>query len=244
MQTMHWNGERFVLGVSPGTMVDVAVNEAVELANRKRQEVEFTFNGTKVIVKPGEDQRDILDRWRNDINAAHEAYVNSAEYKEAEAKRKAEYEAKCAATMKESAQTEKEMREAKDPWPYTMKQLTEYIDSLVERAHDYGTCAYAMSLAATAAFNYVAHKLGVTGFQASCADLDFLKRSRGIKGPFMIIQAGDAVYPQYDLHGRLDKFLADSSSWIKEQAAKNLAGNVEFTAPEVLEHWKKLARQE
>jgi hypothetical protein len=144
--------------------------------------------------------------------------------------------------MKETAKTEAEMRAAKEQWPKTIEELTEYVESLVNREHDYGTCVYAMSLAATATFNYVAGKLGVTGFQASCADLDILRRTRSMKGPFIILKAEDMVYPQYDLQGKLREAMGEWQKWVAEQAKKQLAehtdGNVH---PEVLEHWKKLA---
>lgn len=143
--------------------------------------------------------------------------------------------------MTESAKSEKEMREAPSPWPKTEEELMSYIDSLVQRQHDYGTCCYAMSLAATAAFNYVASRLGTTGFQASCADLDFIRRSRGIKGPFMMINAEDMVYPQYDIHGKVNEFLAESKPWAAEQAKKNLVEAGDHAHPNVVAHWKKLA---
>jgi hypothetical protein len=50
---------------------------------------------------------------------------------------------------------ESDMRKAKVPWPQSEEELTEYINSLVYRNHDYGTCVYAMSMAAVAAFQYV-----------------------------------------------------------------------------------------
>lgn len=144
--------------------------------------------------------------------------------------------------MIEAAKTEAEMREAQTPWPKTEKDLFAYIHSLVDREHDYGTCVYAMSLAANAAFNYVAHKLGTTGFQASCGDFDFLKRRRSIKGPFILLKAEDAVYPQYDLPERLREFLEESKPWIKAQAIENLAKDSRYASPNVIEHWKELAK--
>ena len=141
----------------------------------------------------------------------------------------------------EKAQTEAEMREAKDPWPYTREQLLQYIDSLTERSHDYGTCVYALSLGALAAFNYVAHKLGVTGFQSSCADLDFLRRNRSLKGPFILLKAEDALYPQYDLREKLDEALNEWKPWLAEEAEKLLASGTAH--PAVLAHWKNLAKK-
>src|SRR5690606_31751241 len=88
---------------------------------------------------------------------------------------------------------EAQMRAAEVPWPETMDELTAYIEGLVEREHDYGTCVYAMSMAAVAAFQHVAKRLGVTGFQASCADMDVLRRTRNLDGPFMLVKGEDAL---------------------------------------------------
>lgn len=148
---------------------------------------------------------------------------------------------------KEAAQTEKEMREAPNPWPKTFTELDSYIQSLVEREHDYGTCVYAMSLAATAAFNFVASKLGTTGFQASCADLDFLKRSRAINGPFALIRAENMLYPQYSIQSDVLKLLNEWEPWATKEAKKKIAEDdaAEFRAhPDVRRRWEMLAAKE
>ena len=137
--------------------------------------------------------------------------------------------------------TEKEMREADVPWLKTSKELNEYIESLLAIEHDYGTCVYAMSLASVATFQYIAHKLGVTGFQASCADMDILTRTRSIKGPWMLIKAEDMLYPQYDLPAKLQEAMDGWQEWVSEEAQKKLSasGNKQ-AAPTVLAHWKML----
>ena len=218
-----------------------ACERATALAKAESVRVEFTFNGTPVHAEPGETPGGVEDRWRTDMDAAAKAGRESPECAERERKQAEEWAAKLAATLVETASTESEMREATSPWPYTPEQLTQYIGSLVDRSHDYGTCCYAMSLAATAAFNYVAHKLGVTGFQASCADLDFLRRSRHLNGPFMILKAEDALYPQYDLHGKLQEAMDGWKQWLKDEAAKKLA-ETESAHPRVTAHWKTLAQ--
>lgn len=88
---------------------------------------------------------------------------------------------------------EPEMRDSTVPTFDTPIQVMDYIESLVTQDHDYGTCVYAMSMAAVAAYNYVARKLGVTGFQASCADLDIVRRNRRIDGPFMLVNGENVV---------------------------------------------------
>lgn len=137
--------------------------------------------------------------------------------------------------------TEQEMRDSDAPWPATVEELSDYVSSIVDRGHDYGTCVYAMSLAATAAFQYVARKLGCTGFQASCADLDVIRRTRRIDGPFLIIKAGDMVYPQYDLRERLERFMEESRPWVAEQARERLREQSPHAHPKVVAHWRRLA---
>lgn len=143
---------------------------------------------------------------------------------------------------------EQEMQAATVPTFKTTLELQEYIDSLTAQEHDYGTCIYAMSMAATAAFNHVASKLGVTGFQASCADLDIVRRTRRINGPFMFMELRDALFPQYDLRQKVDEFLTsvDSKQWLKDEAIKNIAESENEThlSATVLAHWKHLAAQE
>lgn len=133
------------------------------------------------------------------------------------------------------------LRDSKAPWPKTLRELDEYIDGLAAQEHSYGTCVYAVSLAATAAFNYMSGKLGITGFQASAADMDVLRRTRHIDGSFIIFKAEDLIYPQYDLKDRMQKWMDDQAVWLQEQAKLKLAGDVEHVHPDVLAHWKKLA---
>lgn len=136
---------------------------------------------------------------------------------------------------------EQEMREATVPTPQSADELLAYVTALVEREHDYGTCVYAMSMAATAAFRFVASQLGVTGFQASCADMDVLRRTRHINGPFMLLKGEDALFPQYDLRGRLDEFLRDIQPWLAEQVTAKLQEPPDHAHPDVVRHWQRLA---
>ena len=140
--------------------------------------------------------------------------------------------------------TEAEMREAKVPSLRTIEGLKDYIQGLVDMEHDYGTCVYAMSMSAVAAFNYVAGQLGVTGFQASCADLDIIRRTRHWEYPFIILNANDCLYPQYDNVGKLLEAQDSWKEWLGEQAKKKLEDleNGSFGAhPDVVAHWRKLA---
>lgn len=225
-----------------GTHISAACEKAAEAAGKAKKPVHFKFNGTDVIAQPWESPQCLVKRWEADFDAAAKAYRESPECAAAESKRKEDDRKARSASMKEAAATEEEMRDAKVPWPLTEKQLLEYIESLVSRTHSYGTCVYAMSMAAEAAFNYVAGKVGSTGFQASCADLNFLRRTRGIKGPFMVIKGEDALYPQYDLRGKLEKALTEWEPWLREEAQKKLAED-SVAHPDVIRYWKNLAQR-
>jgi hypothetical protein len=137
--------------------------------------------------------------------------------------------------------TEQELRETKVPWLKNVKELNTYISGLTNREHDYGTCVYAMSMAALATFYYVSSKLGVTGFQASCADLDFLSRSRGYKHGCAITDYNNLLYPQYE--GRIPGFwtlIEENIIYFRKEAKKLLLEHPEANF-NVKKHWRKLA---
>lgn len=146
--------------------------------------------------------------------------------------------------------------------PETSAQLADLIESLTVFDHDGGEDGYqqsadAMWKAALAAFNYTARKLGCTGFQASWSALRFYGEAMHIDGPFMILEAHDALFPQYDFRSKVDRFLADSRHWLTEQARSQLDeyaaeptrtytdddGNertYETAHPDVVAHWRAL----
>ena len=225
-----------------GSHISSACKQAVEMANKRGRPVHFVFNDTHVTAQPGDKPTDLQAKWQADSDAERKRYLASPEYKASCEKHEAEEKQKRECHHIVQGKTEEELRSEKAPWPYTKEQLTEYIESLVHLNHDYGTCVYAMSMAAEAAYNYVAHCLEVSGFQASCADLDFLRRTRSMKGPFIILKAEDGLYPQSDLQEKLDKFLVEVSPWLNDEAKKKLA-ETERAHPDVVAHWKMLAQE-
>ena len=140
--------------------------------------------------------------------------------------------------------TEQEMRDSEVPRIKTSEELTAYINALVSQQHDYGTCVYAMSMSAVAAFNYVAHALGVTGFQASCADMDILKRTRSMDSGFRIINYADLLYPQYlteEHFPSAEQLIEECAETLSKQAKENLAKSP-TAHPSVIAHWERLAK--
>lgn len=136
--------------------------------------------------------------------------------------------------------TEKEMRDSKVPWFETIGELGRYIEDLRDQSHDYGTCVYAMSMAATATFYYMAGQLGVTGFQASCADMDILRRTRCMTSGFRIFDYDNLLYPQYE-----DKFptwngLIEENIESLAKLAREKLDTCKCPHPDVKAHWEKL----
>jgi len=135
------------------------------------------------------------------------------------------------------------LRELQVERPKTEDDLKRIIDAVTNRSHDYGTCCYAMSIAAEATFNYVASKLGVSGFQASCADLDILKRTRHINGPFAIITGEKMLYPQYNVQDEILKTIGEWQPWIAKECQAQLDKHKsdEHVHPDVRAYWERLA---
>lgn len=86
-----------------GQHISAVCKEAVALADKHGETVEFTFNDTVVKVQPGDTAEAAEQRWHTDFEAAAEAWRNSPEHKERERKRAEEYRKKCAASMTEPA---------------------------------------------------------------------------------------------------------------------------------------------
>lgn len=134
--------------------------------------------------------------------------------------------------------------------PKTIEELNAYIDeqlAVVQAAGDaesgYNAAAAFARDVATAAFNYAAHRQGLTGFQASWAVLAFTKEALNIKGPLAIIDADQMLYPQYPTPS--EKAREYEERWrpaLADMAEQKLAEhNKKDVAPAVWEHWRKLA---
>ena len=156
--------------------------------------------------------------------------------------------------------------------PHNLEDLASEIAKLIASVEDpnvtlgiesdgYGKCVEAMWRAAYMAHELVASRLGVTGFQHGMSSLHLLGALRSLEGPYMIVDASQALYPQYDLVGKVQNFLAgqDVCSWLAREASKKLddaAKEPEFNEwtdengeaqrmrnvhPTVEAHWKRLA---
>lgn len=140
--------------------------------------------------------------------------------------------------------TVQELRDTEVPWPKTQEELTAFIASLVKRQHDYNSQCYAVSMAAVAAFYYAAGTLGLSLNQAGHAVMDVVRRTRVMKGPFMIVDISNALYPQYDLVKLVRDGINESREWLRDEARKLLAStHADDAHTDVIAHWRELAEE-
>jgi hypothetical protein len=132
-------------------------------------------------------------------------------------------------------------------WPRTQDELVAYIEDVcdmkgVTGPDGYEASAEALWKAAAAAFNYAGHVVGATGFQASFAGLQFLKATRGIDGPFAVIDSNQLLYPQYDVEAKVAGWFEEWKPWLAETAREKLAASDhDMVHPAVLARWRELA---
>jgi hypothetical protein len=231
------------LNLIVGTHIRDVIENAVSLASESNETVAFTFNDKTYEVKPEMTVGDMHAEY--ELRTGHKILTPEAEQKKAHDDLEKMRTDQAAAIAAAKAPTEQELRNSEAPWPKSIEELTAYIKSLVDRPHDYGTCVHAMSLSAVAAFYYVCSVLGATGFQASCADLDILRRIRGYKTSFHVCDHANLLYPQYcnaEKFPHWDELIerdADLQKWIADTARKNLATS-SHSHPNVVAHWKML----
>lgn len=225
----------------PGQHIRDVIDAALREAQRERETVILIFNGTEMLVEPESSIAGLRAKWeRLTGHKVLDAEEEAEKARQGLEKQQAEWDR---AIREAGVPDEEELRDMDAPWPKSLDELTEFIRSMVDRPHSYGTCPYATSLAAVAAFYYVASQLGITGFQASCADLDVLRRTRHLEGPFAILNARKLLYPQYNLYQDACRLIDEWKPWAAEEARKELAENPE-AHPNVIAHWRRLAEHE
>jgi len=141
--------------------------------------------------------------------------------------------------------TEKQLREWAVPYVKTREELDAILNNLSTRKQDYGTCVYSVSIATVATYNYMNTVVGSSGFQAGCADIDFIARVRGLKNGFQIIDFSNVIYPLY--FNNTEKFpnatdiLLNNLEVIAIEVQKRLKDYKENGSkgihPDVLNHW-------
>jgi len=208
-----------------GQHISVAIQDAITEANEHKESVSFEFNGTKVVVKPGDDAEDIFRGWVEKREAEQEAWRKSPEGQEYEKRQREEAEKLRKREEAGVVHDEDKLRDLACPKVETIEDLVNVVNTYRNGKHTYGTSAYAAAIVAEAAFNFMARELGLTGFQAGFASMRLVGRIKNIDGPFMIMKARDALYPQMDLRGHLQEALDEWKPWLQQEAQQLLDEN-------------------
>lgn len=141
--------------------------------------------------------------------------------------------------------TEEILGKIETPWPKSKKELDSIISALVQRKHNYGTCVYGVALSAVATFNYMAHMLGITGFQAGCADMVILGHTRNWRWG-RIQNYENLLYPQYcdeEHFPRWQTIIQKNREEFRKRAEELIAKSDDHVAPGVLAYWRELASE-
>ena len=108
--------------------------------------------------------------------------------------------------------------------------------------YDYNSSAEAMVTAFEEVEKIVTKKLGLSGFQFSWAQMRYLGKSRNMKVG-ILIRLEDMIFPQYNLHEKLEEAIQNNREVIIEHAKEELA-NADLMVPRVKEHMQKIAKGE
>ena len=127
----------------------------------------------------------------------------------------------------------------------TIDEIVSYMNELETVGKGYENSIKATGLAAVAAAWIMCKKLGLTGFQASCVNFEFLKEwfYSSNKSGIGIIDYDNMLYPQYKY--KFEKTISeDMWNSIRQAAIDNIKEVEETHSPvskRVYNHWKKIA---
>lgn len=101
----------------------------------------------------------------------------------------------------------------------------------------YNRCVTAIADVLEVVFREMAERLGITGYQASCVDLEFTRRNRRLEY-FAVQDYGNLLYPQYARHFlTIDPHVWE---WLQEKAKDFLQADTlggQGAHPAVRQHW-------
>lgn len=137
----------------------------------------------------------------------------------------------------------------------TTEELKTFMDSLInDYGHDYGTICHAITAAAIGAAMVIDNSPqgGITGFQAGCIMWSFIELWIHEPGPKKLVKYSDMLYPQYE--HKFEKTIDKRTwEWLQKEAQRNVDkeraeavdNQQEYPiSPNVLAHWKSVARGE
>lgn len=117
------------------------------------------------------------------------------------------------------------------------------MNKLLNQVHDYNTSAEALSKALKLTIDHVAGELGLTGFQAGWAVMQFMAEFRNVQTGGIFLNFDDLIYPQYDLHRKLDEAIEGCKDRIAAHARENLQKDI-LIHPDVAAHMERVANGE
>lgn len=96
----------------------------------------------------------------------------------------------------------------------TKEQIVERLDRLADKniQYDYNSICDEIIGLLSDCFGYGSHHGGITGFQASCIDLELIKLNRGWNHGFCLLNYKDLLYPQYRDHFKTAEQLLDDNN--------------------------------
>ena len=128
----------------------------------------------------------------------------------------------------------------KDEWvELARNDMPTLIKVLESFNHDYDTSALATAILAYAGYEHMAKELGITGFQASYAALEFLTFTGIYETPFFVRSYCDMLYPQYEIKFR--SISRKTFEYLQSEANEKLENESDLAHKEVIAHWQSIA---
>ena len=123
------------------------------------------------------------------------------------------------------------------PWPKTMEELSEYIQSMLTNSDNNFEC---MANAATATLRYIGFKRNSTWPEANAAARLVYQKTENLKCPFDIIEAKLLLHPD-QLNNFIERFKNKYSKWASQEAKNQLETKDENLHPDIVEHLKLIS---
>lgn len=128
----------------------------------------------------------------------------------------------------------------KDEWvELARNDMPTLIKVLENFNHDYNTSALATAVLAYAGYEHMAKKLGITGFQAGYAALEFLTFTEIYEIPFFVRSYRDMLYPQYEI--KFKSISRKTFEYLQSEANEKLENESDLAHKEVIAHWQSIA---
>lgn len=140
--------------------------------------------------------------------------------------------------------SENDLKDIQVYCPNSIDELVDCLLRLLSYGDAYNSSIYATSLAAQLTFDFFCVRFGFNGSSEARADLDFLRRTRGYKDGFRILNYSNLFYPQYFneiFFPTKETLLKERKEYYSQRAKTLLSENLDVT-PEVKRHWKMIAR--